>query len=238
MKNIKAFLLSKKIVSPDVFHLFFCYEGENLSYIPGQYIILTIPSSPTPLKRLYSLAGSNKNNNEFELIIKLVPDGAASEYIKTLNVGDAVDITGPAGLFAEQGTNNQKIFMTTGTGFAPIRSFLHSTNLSSAPRTLYWGLKNLSEVYLFEELLRLEAEASNFHFTYCLSQQPSLTTIPAHLQHYFRSGHIDVVWSAQNTPINPHDEFYLCGSRIVIETLRTLLLSRGVSKDKLFAEKY
>lgn len=238
MNQSSAFLFSKTEVAPDVFHLFLYIPGEGLHFTPGQYIILTVPASPAPLKRLYSLAGSNTDKNILELLIKLVPDGAASSYIRSLNVGSSLEVSGPAGLFSLQKTPAKKIFMATGTGFAPIRSFLRSCDLQKSGGSLYWGVKNLSETYLFDELLALKEKQSTFSFTYCLSQQPTFDIIPADLLQYYRAGHIDVVWSSQTPLINPEDEYYLCGSRTVIEALRLLLLSRGVSKSKLFFEKY
>jgi NAD(P)H-flavin reductase len=128
--------------------------------------------------------------------------------------------------------------MATGTGFAPIRSFLLSSAPGSINGALFWGLKDLSETYLIDELIDLERSNPLFSFSYCLSQQHSFDSIPAHLLHYYRSGHIDAVWQIVMPTLNPTDEYYLCGSRTVIESLRLLLLSKGVSKDKLFFEKY
>ena len=238
MKQIKAFLVSKIAVSYDVYHLFFYVEGEGFDFTPGQYAILTIPTSPTPLKRLYSFAGTNSNKNVFELLIKLVPGGAASEYVRSLHIGDMVDVAGPAGLFTQKQTPARKVYMATGTGFAPIRSFLSSWPSSSLNGVFFWGLKDLSEIYMFDELLRLKWTSPSFSFTYCLSQQASFDTIPADLLHYFRLGHIDTVWASQMPSIDLNDEYYLCGSRTVVESLRSSLLSKGALKNNLFFEKY
>lgn len=238
MKQTKAFLVSKKVVASDVYHLYFYVEGEGFEFKPGQYAILTIPASPAPLKRLYSFAGTNRNKNMFELLIKLVPGGAASEYVRDLDIGDSIDVSGPAGLFSQQNTATRKIFMVTGTGFAPIRSFLTSNPAEALNSILFWGVRDLSEVYLFDELFSLKHASPSFSFFYCLSQQPVLDTIPADLLHYFRAGHIDVVWASQMPIIDLNDEYYLCGSRTIVEALRLLLLLKGVEKNKLFFEKY
>lgn len=238
MKQVKAFLISKKSVSPDVYHLYFYVAGEGFEFKPGQYAILTVPSSPTPLRRLYSFAGSNSDKNMFELLIKLVPGGAASKYVNDLCIGDTVDVSGPAGLFSEQKTPARKIFMVTGSGFAPIRSFLNSHAPTALNCVLFWGLKDVPEIYLFDELLSLKSASPSFSFYYCLSQQPSFDIIPADLLHYFRAGHIDVVFESQIPTVDLNDEYYLCGSRTVIDSLRLLLLSKGVLSTNLFFEKY
>jgi Na+-transporting NADH:ubiquinone oxidoreductase subunit F len=239
MIHAKATLTDRKILAPDIFHLFFSLEeGAELIYIPGQYIILTIPSSPTPVKRLYSFAGSNKNGGVFELLVKLVPGGVASEYLKNLPIDGKIDVSGPAGLFSLQETPLRKIYMVTGTGFAPIRSLLVSGSPHAQNSTLFWGMRDFSEAYMMDELLNIKNQFEAFSFFYCLSQQKELGLIPAELQRFFRIGHIDEVWLAENMKIEVDTEYYLCGSRTVIESLRTFLLSRGVNKSRLFFEKY
>ena len=186
MKQTKAFLISKKFVSSDVGLFSFYVENEGFSFTPGQYTILTIPSSTKPLKRLYSFAGSSGNNNVFELLIKHIPGGLSSEYLKKMCVGETIEISGPAGLFTQKQTPARKIYMATGTGYAPIRSFLLSEGAKSVKSTLYWGIRDLSETYLFDELLSLKNSSPSFSFAYCLSQQKSFDSIPAYLLHYSR----------------------------------------------------
>lgn len=236
MKNLKATLLSKQYVSPDVCSLSF-YASEGFDFIPGQYVILTVPGTP-PVKRLYSFAGKSNTNNQFELLIKIVEGGVGTQYLKSLHVGDVVDVAGPAGLFRQQPTQGRKIYMVTGTGYAPIRSFFLSApgaNLSN--QFLFWGMRTLDETYLLDELFSLHKESS-LSFYYCLSRQTAFESIPAHLLQHYRTGHISDVWQSVLPQTASDDEFYLCGSRTVVESLRTLLLSRSVPKERIIFEKY
>lgn len=238
MKQVKTVLTSKEFVSKDICHLYFSYEDVDFSFVPGQYAILSVPCIPTPLKRLYSFAGSSTEKGKFDLLIKIIPGGVASEYIRMLTVGEVVDITGPAGLFRLQNNEKRKIFMATGTGIAPIRSFLSAGSDRALNSILFWGLKDFSESYMMEELSELKRTHSSFMFYYCLSQQPSFEGIPFPLKEYFKTGHIDSVWETLIPTVSQNDEYYLCGSRAVIESLRVLLLSKGVEKSNLFFEKY
>jgi len=231
-------LISKKFVSNDVCHLFFSHEDSDFTFTPGQYAILNIPSSPTPLKRLYSFAGTNMEDGMFDLLIKLVPGGIASEYVRSLKVGECVDVSGPAGLFCLQKNDKRKIFMATGTGIAPIRSFLSTRAPHALNSLLFWGLKDFVDTYLIDELLSLKAAHSSFAFYCCFSRQTSFDNISSRLTDSFKTGHIDSVWQSIMPGILPEDEYYLCGSRVVIESLRIFLLSKGVEKRNLFFEKY
>lgn len=238
MKQIRATLISKKFLTGDVCHLFFSFDDDTFIFVPGQYAILHVPSNPSPLKRLYSFAGTNTMRNKFDLLIKLVPGGVASEYIRSLKVGDMIDVTGPAGLFKLQNSEKRKIFMATGTGIAPIRSFLSVKSPQTLNSILFWGLKDFEGSYMMDEFLTLKNTHPSFMFYYCLSQQASFDKIPPELQDHFKAGHIDTVWGSVVSTISPHDEYYLCGSRTVIESLRILLLSKGVEKGNLYFEKY
>lgn len=236
MKKLRVRLASKKFVTQDVCHFYFSFQDDDFSYNPGQYIILTIPTSTTPVKRLYSFANAYTQKGFFELIVKLLPGGAASEYLSQMKEGDDIEAMGPAGLFSLQNNEKRKIYMATGTGIAPIRSFLTSQLPHSLNSLLFWGLKDIPNSYLMDELFSLKNNTSSFDYYYCFSQQASFNEGAG--SSHFRSGHIDDVWRAVVPNILPNDEYYLCGSRMVIESLRTLLLSLGVDRQNLFFEKY
>lgn len=205
--------------------------------MPGQYAIITIPGSPL-VKRLYSFASAPNAQGSFELLIKIIEEGVGTQYLKNLQIGDCVDVSGPAGLFVQQKTPSRKFYMVTGTGFAPIRSFFLSSPLESLKESfLFWGMRTLQETYLFDELYSLHTQRS-LSFYYCLSKQDSFSSIPAYLLQHYRTGHIQDAWERVISSPEINDEYYLCGSRTVIESLRLLLLSRSIPKEKIFFEKY
>lgn len=236
MIQTAARLIKKEFLVADVVLLTFS-TSEPLVFTPGQYAILTIPTLPSPVKRLYSFAGPRISDNTFELLVRLVEGGVASTYLKNMEVGASIPVSGPAGLFKEQPSEARKIYMVTGTGFAPVRSFLQSRPAPTVNALLFWGMKNHTESYLIEELRAIEKAAPSFSFFYCLSQE-EVEGIPAEYQKYYRTGHIDAVYDASNISKNPLDEYYLCGSRTVVESLRSHLAESGISKEKIFFEKY
>jgi len=233
--------LVKKTQLPDhVFFLSFHIADSSLSFTPGQYIIMDVPqANSSPIKRLYSIASSNRQIADFDLLIKCVPGGIASTYINNLTPNETVSFTGPAGLFGYKQTATPKVFMTTGTGFAPIRSILSSFSPDDGvKKTLLWGMPTIKSVYLFDELRAFEKKLPSFSFFYCLSRETDLSTIPAELLHYFRLGRIDKVLFEFNNEKMMKNEYYFCGSREVVESLRLLFLSKNIDPNQLRFEKY
>jgi len=237
MNQFKATLLGRQQVSADVYLLSFYSDELSFSFVPGQYAILTIPGQ-TSLKRLYSFASAPSTYGGFELFVKIVEGGVGTQYLKTLHIGDCVDVSGPAGLFTLQKNEKRKIFMATGTGYAPMRSFFLSSSPASLKNSvLFWGMKTIEETCLLNELYSLNKDRG-LSFYYCLSQQDLPGSIPAHLLQHYRTGHIQDVWKSVIGKPDTADEYYLCGSRVVVESLRTLLGSLNVDKENIFFEKY
>lgn len=245
LTEYKVCLTEKKRLVSDVFLFrFSCREPKEIRFEPGQYLILKVKGKP----RLYSIASSAKERGGFELLVKLVKGGLASGYLKRLKIGDQVVFQGAAGLFKWRPTNKTKIFLATGTGLAPIRSMLKS-NLQGdglKPKTkcfLFWGLRRFSGVYLFEELTRLRSKTKGqFKFKICLSREKSLKKIPQRERKFFYLGHIDYGFDKEFGDLTKEElkafEFYICGSRQVVEALRGYLYAKGIEKKKVFFERF
>ncbi len=234
-----ATLTEKRFFCDGVSLFTFQIADSTLDFAPGQYVVLDVPSTPTPVKRLYSIASAPSQSSSFELLIKNVPGGVASAYIESLAFGQTVSFSGPAGLFSYKESEKPKVFMATGTGFAPMRSILFSLSKTDVTKkTLLWGLSSLKNTYLFSELLALEKTLPSFSFLYCLSQETSLAGIPAYFRHYFRLGRIDRVWEELSDKQITHNDYYFCGSRDIVESLRLLFLSKNIEPSALHFEKY
>ncbi|MFA6532925.1 MAG: FAD-binding oxidoreductase [Patescibacteria group bacterium] len=203
-------------------------EPKEIIFKPGQYIILKVPSDKGPISRLYSIASSNNEKNSFELIVGLIPGGLASNYLFSLKEKTKVIFQGPAGLFGLRDNNHAKTFLVTGTGIAPARSMLISKNKFPVSNfQIYWGLKNYKDVYLFEELKK-------FNIKICLSREENLNMIPETDRKYFQLGHID---TTLETKLD-NNEFYLCGGRLIVESLKQFLLVKNIPLENIIFEKF
>ncbi|MFA6081281.1 MAG: FAD-binding oxidoreductase [Patescibacteria group bacterium] len=223
-------VLSKKVQLNSNTYLFHfdLIDPKGLVFKPGQYVILKVPSNKGPVSRLYSIASSDNYKNSFELIVGLIPGGLASNYLYSLKEKTEVIFQGPAGLFSLRDNNRTKIFLVTGTGIAPVRSIINSKfKFQNSNLLIFWGLKNYKDVYLFEEFKK-------FNIKICLSREESLNMIPEVDRKYFDLGHINKAVEGQFD----NSEFYICGGRNVVESLKLFLIAKNIPLENIIFEKF
>lgn len=223
---------------------------EKLIFKAGQYMILTITQPNGQLiKRLYSIASEENNNTGFDLLVKIVFGGTASTYLNQLKEDDQVEFEGPAGLFTLRESNKGKIFLVTGTGIAPILSMVKSNikkfHEKNIKIILFWGLSNMKEAYLLDNLRMITDQYHNFSFHLCLSKEKDFTPIDyinCFYQERVTGGWLEYVKRENdgvvtNEFVNKFD-YYLCSGREILDSLRQHLYDSGVNKENVFFEKF
>jgi ferredoxin-NADP reductase len=243
--DFKTKLLLKKPLTKKVFLFrFLLLEPPTIEFQAGQYLILKVKKNDSFIPRLYSIASSPFEKNSFELLVELVEGGLASTYLKSLQENDEVIFSGPAGFFTLKNDQKPIVFLTTGTGIAPCRSMIYQLQKSDFDKKVYlfWGTRFFDEVYLFDEWKNIADKNPNFSFKICLSREENLDKIDKENQKYFALGHVNDGFEkqivAQNlTQLNNFD-YYLCGSRQVVESLKTYLEQKGVNKENIYFERF
>ncbi len=241
LQKLQVKLVEKKDLTHDVMLLRFALDL-TMSAISGQYMIIFVPNgTDQPYRRLYSIASDCANFQNFDIVAKIIPGGVASEYFKTLNIGAMVHVEGPAGVFHLKNDTHDSMFLATGTGIAPIWSMLHELLLKNPNPDhkiyLLWGLRKHTDVYFLEKFKELMAQYPNFIFKICLSREESMGAILPEDQKYFAIGRITNFYDGNDfQPTNTN--FYLCGDRQVVESLRQYLYDKGLSRDAVIFEKF
>ena len=217
-------------------------DPAEIVFIPGQYVMLKVPSDKGPISRLYSIASSNNDKAGFELIVEIVPGGLASNYLFSMSEKTEVIFQGPAGMFGLKENDRSKIFLVTGTGIAPILSMIKSEFQISNFKFqifLFWGMKNYKDIYLLNELKQWSNETmKQLEFKICLSREQNLEMIPEADQKYFSIGHVDLCFNNETMKQLNNYDYYLCGGRLIVESLRQFLLAKNVSKENIIFEKF
>ncbi len=250
LQTFKTKLVEKKRLAERIYIFkFLCVEPDSLHFEAGQYMILKVPQGDGEYKnRLYSILNTPAKKHDFELLVKLIPGGVASEYLTQLELGAEAIFDGPAGVFTlkeeERHKGRHKVFVATGTGVAPAVSMIEA-HLPHHPEehfVLLWGTPTKKDVYLTEEWEKLEGQYPNFRFAVFLSQEEELS---GDEKKHFMLGRvnkgIDALTTAFGLPTGgdiANFDLYVAGDRYIVDSLREYLLSKGADPGHLVLEKF
>lgn len=245
------------------YHFEFVVEGrESFSFVPGQFVSgVAVDASGKEQTRAYSLASAPRENH-FELCVNRIQDGFFSNHLADLPdlpIGAAIQIHGPHGNFILREPLTDSILVATGTGVAPMRSFLQwifpedgSDRSDGKQFWLVYGTHYESELYYREEFERLAARHANFHYLPTLSRAPkSWTGLSGHVdEHVSRIVKERAARLGQSLPIAPSDpgllarelnfdiNAYVCGLFDMVSGVRERLKGFGWHRKQIIVERY
>ena len=232
-------LQHKKQLTHDVWELEYASETP-FPVLPGQFLLCDTAWLPR-LRRSYSVSWSEEEKIFF--IIKRLPDGKwGSVAICDQEIWHRMQVWWPMGRFVLQNTSHPKIFIGTGTGFAPLY-FMLKTSLMKGERWkvkgeglmfLFW-VRELRDVFYLDEL-KERSQEYNFDYQIYCSRETSLLP-EKHLQgrvteFFQQKKHVSFSGESWDT------EFYICGSPAMVTEVRTILKNSWVSEEKVFFEQY
>ena len=267
---LNAVVTLKNEISPWLMILQVVPDGGGLpDYVPGQFATLglfgsatrcalaepeTRPAEPDKLiKRAYSIASSPANREFLEFYIALVPGGALTPRLFTLNIGDRIWLSPKAtGRFifddsrVPEGAN--LVLIATSSGLAPFVSML-STYLKLSPRrrvALIHGVRHSRDLGYRSILMTMERLRTNLTYIPVVSR-PQEEPVPwrgatGHVQDVWKSGAIEKAWGSRPKPENTH--VFICGSPHMSESMLELLGQEGFKEEtkqgpgEIHVEKY
>jgi ferredoxin-NADP reductase len=235
---------------------------ESFPYLPGQFVSgVAQDVKGNEQTRAYSIASAPKDNR-FELCVNRVEEGFFSNYLADLPdlpVGGTIQIHGPHGYFTLHEPLTDSILIATGTGIAPMRSYLQWLFPEGGPDRsagkqiwLVYGTRHESELYYYAEFEALAACQPNFHYLPMLSRATeSWTGLRGHVQeHVARIVEERAARLGQPLPAPPVDPAlpqselnfdiyaYICGLNDMVSGVRELLAGFGWHKKQIVFERY
>lgn len=205
-------------------------EGDWLTFDPGQFLMLTPPGETEG--RRYSLSSTPGQLPMLEFLIRVLPQGLVSDYLRErAAVDDVITLTGSYGSFRwRKDLSRPHIFVAGGTGLAPILSILDDLRSRSGkkpPLLLCFGCTSPETRFGAEEVA-LRAD-----------WMPTLT-VRRTLETGAQAGEIagDPVAVIDQADVSKESCAYLCGPPPMIAAATARLLELGVAAERIYAEQF
>lgn len=127
---------------------------EEVSYLPGQYARIKVPG--TDQTRAYSFADAKAVDGVLRFIVRLLPDGVMSNYLRErCQPGDVLSMELPYGAFYLRESSNPLVLIAGGTGLSAILSMLdqlRDEGRTSAPVHVIYGARKEEDLCEVERL--------------------------------------------------------------------------------------
>ncbi|MCS6304821.1 MAG: hypothetical protein H8K07_14340 [Nitrospira sp.] len=183
------------------------------------------------MTRAYSIASPPSQRSILTLVFNRVDHGPGSTLLFGLKPGDQVHFKGLAGSFRlRDDVPRNLLFVSTGTGIAPIRSMLQTLLSKATPQvvSLLWGLRAQRDLYYQEGLHELvAARHPMFHSTITLSRPDPGWTGP--------TGRVTALVQERVKTVD-NLAVYLCGNGGMIKDVTGFLRSKGLCP--IYREKW
>lgn len=209
-------------------------EPEGVTYLPGQYAHIYIPG--TNEHRAYSFATSKVVDGKLKFLMRLLPDGVMSNYLRDrCALGDVLTLELPYGAFYLREVENPLLLIAGGTGLSAILGMLDQLvdqQQKEIPLRVIYGVRQEADISELDRLESYKAFFTNYDFEIVLSDASESWD--------GKRGYVtECIHDCQFT-----EEFdvYLCGPPAMIEASEAWLAkahSAGeIGEHQIFFEKF
>ena len=208
-------------------------DGEPFEFAPGQFVGIEAFFEGHGYRRSpYCILSDPAEAPFFDLMIRAVPDGPLSLYLYELEPGDEVLFRGPTGRpMAPRFNDRELVLMATGTGVAPLICLARHLLATGYPHpiSLWWGLRQVEDICLTDELEALAARHEGFTYDITLSQPPAGWT--------GLRGRLGESVPPRLATLGGK-RYYLVGNGAMLEEMGRALSDLGVVQQHIYKEPY
>eukprot|EP00903_Cladosiphon_okamuranus_P004295 g4293.t1 len=219
-------LVAKDMLNQQVLRL---RLSADLIYLAGQYVTLW---NEQGIARSYSLASHPAQDDFLEFHIKVISDGAFSQWARdSLHVGGQVQVQGPMGKCVYAASAEQPLLLSAiGTGLAPIYGILKDalSQKHQGQIHLILGARESKSFYLVEELLKLGDEQANLQVHFVAQSSDQDFCQAADIYEFCQSELPDLTGF----------KVYLCGAESFVKKMRKQSFLSGAAMSDISADVF
>lgn len=218
------------------FYRFALVNDEDLGFVGGQYVILNTgakDASGADIKRAYSIFSADSSQREFDLVIRRIPDGPASQHLATLAIGSTLQFSGPWGKFIknpEWPSSGPTVLVATDTGITAVLGLLRAQKM--APH-----LNHCSALWLTTgptDFLPFELVRAHLPAGY---QGLEIHTVPAWNDPARAAQAMNALNQMLHSMPKPENAF-LAGDGQVLREMQTALVELGLNAEAIGVEPF
>ncbi len=202
----------------------------SLAFLPGQYVNLQVPGSDC--RRAYSFANRPNPQNHLQFLIRLLPGGAMSDYLRQgCRVGDEIRFEAPLGTFYLRQVERPLLLVAGGTGLSAFLGMLDELAERGCERPvhLYYGVRRAADLCELQRIAGYAERLPGFRFVPVLSE--------ADADWDGRRGYLHEHFDAARLRDEAFD-LYLCGPPPMVEAVRQWLREHSLEHLRLYLEKF
>ncbi len=205
------------------------------SYLPGQFLTLTVLLDGKPVKRSYTIASSPTQRDYVEITVKREEQGLVSQYVHDrVQAGDDVSIAAPSGYFTFTGEDSDSIVLIAGgVGITPMMSVVRylTDRCWSGDIFLIFCGRTPDEFIYREELEHLQRRHHNLHVIATMSRadEADWDGPRGRLTKDFIRGAVPKIESRH---------IHVCGPPTMMEATKAMLADLGVPQEQIKTENF
>lgn len=197
-----------------------------IDYEAGQYLEIHLGENALA----YSIANAPLGSQKYELHIRHSPDNPANTrlFSEIKNKGSLL-ISLPYGDCHIKNLYKEKpiLFITAGTGFAPIKAIIEQLMATSdqRPFELYWGARSQSDLYMDSKVIQWQSHVKNFRYFSLYPKTKDKETLAT------------FVLNRLGSDLNTH-QFIISGPFDMVFATRDALIQGGIKEALMFSDAF
>ena len=201
--------------------------ADAVGFLPGQYVSILVPGSDQ--KRSYSFS-SPPGAAELGFLVRDIPAGLMSRFLREATPGVALTFSGPSGSFYLRDVKRPLLFLAGGTGLAPFLSMLGRIQQTGTQHPIHMvhGVTSDADLVGLAELAAYAAAIPGFTYRVCVADAASAHPDKGYVTRYVEPSHLN----------GGDADVYLCGPPAMVDAVRAHLAENGLAPANFYYEKF